>query len=365
MIRTRGHPRTGPRARAPAGAAGLPGFLFAGLLAGLALVVAAPAAAQSTHVLVVTGLGGAPEYTARFAEWGGELVRAAVDAGVPAGNVVWLAEDEALDRRVAAVARKDAVVSELAALAQRSAPGDVVLVALFGHGSARGDEARINLPGPDLSATELAALLDPLDSRRLVVVNAASASGGFVGPLSDSGRVVVTATRSTRENEATRFGGYFVEALAGDAADTDKDGRVSILEAFEYARLEVARAYSTAGQLPTEHALLDDDGDGQGTLEPGPGDPGDGRLAATLALAPPSPAPAATDDPGLGALREREARLQEQLAELRNRQDSMDVDTYQAELEALLLEIARTGRAIREAGTGAAADSAGSGGGAR
>lgn len=331
-------------------------MLGVGVVAGLvALGAAAPVAGQSTHVLVVTGLGGAPQYTEQFADWGGRLVEAAVEAGVPRGNVVWLAEEESVDSRVAGPARKQAVVAELAGLAERSAPGDLVLLVLFGHGSARGDEVRLNLPGPDLSATELAALLDPLSSRRVVVVNAASASGGFVGALSGSGRVVITATRSTRENEATRFGGYFVEALAGEQADTDKDGRVSMLEAFEFARLEVARAYSTAGHLPTEHALLDDNGDGRGTLEPSGGEDGDGALAARIALAPASTA--ATDGPGLQGLREEQARLQAELEQLRARQDSMPAAEYEAALEELLLEIARTGRAIREAQGGAAPDS--------
>lgn len=309
-----------------------------------------PAGAQSTHVLVVSGLGGAPEYTARFGDWGSRMVQAAADAGVPPDHVTWLAEDEALGSRVSGVARREAVSGALAGLAERSSPGDLVLIVLFGHGSARGDEVRLNLPGPDLSAGDLAVLLEPLADRRIVVVNTASASGGFVGPLSAPGRVVITATRSVRQNEATRFGGYFVDALTGDAADTDKDGRVSVLEAFEFARLEVAREYSEQGHLPTEHALLDDDGDGQGSVEPGESD---GKLAAVLALAPARTAaaadPGAETDPALASLRAEEARLQAELAELRARRGSMDADAYQAELERLLLEIARNGRAIREA----------------
>ncbi|MDX1676121.1 MAG: hypothetical protein R3314_15100, partial [Longimicrobiales bacterium] len=169
-----------------------------GALVPLSPAAAAPAAAQSTHVLVVTGLGGAPEYSRAFAEWGRELVEAAERAGVPGSNVVWLAESSV--EAASAVSRREAVVDAVGSLGARSAPGDLVVVALFGHGSARGDEVRLNLPGPDLTAGGLAALLDPLSDRRVVVVNAASASGGFVEPLSAPGRVVITATRSTREN---------------------------------------------------------------------------------------------------------------------------------------------------------------------
>lgn len=329
---------------------GFPGpvLLAAGLVLGSG--AAAPAGGQSTHVLVVSGLGGAPEYTTRFGEWGSGMVRAAEAAGVPADHVVWLAEDDALDPRVSGVARREAVSAALVRLAELSSAGDLVLIVLFGHGSARGEEVRLNLPGPDLSAGDLAALLEPLSDRRIVVVNAASASGGFVEPLSAPGRVVITATRSARQNEATRFGGYFVDALAGEAADTDKDGRVSMLEAFEFARLEVARGFSEEGHLPTEHALLDDDGDGRGSMEPGETD---GELAAVLALAPArttaGTGTGAETDPGLATLRAEEARLRAELAELRARRGSMDADAYQAELERLLLEIARNGRAIRDA----------------
>jgi hypothetical protein len=300
---------------------------------------------------VVTGLGGAPEYSRQFADWGQGMVTAAVSAGVPEDHVVWLAEPGTSG--ASGASRREAVLGAVVSLAAVSSPGDLVLLALFGHGSARGDEVRLNLPGPDLTAVGLAAALEPLRDRRLVVVNAASASGGFVGPLSAAGRVVITATRTPRENQATRFGGFFVDALSGDAADTDKDGRVSFLEAFEFARLEVARSFEEGGHLATEHALLDDNGDGRGTMEPA-GDttasPPDGLLAAALTLAPtPAAVAGETGDPTLGALRAEEVRLRAELAELRARQGSMEAEAYESAMEALLLEIARNGRAIREA----------------
>ena len=330
------------------GRAGTPGIralrLSAAAVVMAGWLVARPSSGQSTHLLVVSGLGGSPEYTTRFADWGGGLVEAAVASGVPAGNVVWLAEREDVAAGVDGPARAERVAGEIAALAERSAAGDVVAVVLFGHGSARDGESRLNLPGPDLTAGELAVLLEPLADRRIVVVNAASASGGFVETLSAPGRVVITATRSAREAEATRFGGYFVEALAGDGADTDKDGRVSVLEAFEYARREVARSFEEGNHLATEHALLDDNADGRGSLEAG-GE--DGALAARLALAPRA---AAAGDPATAGLRAEQARLEAALETLRARKDAMPEDEYNAELERLLLDIARVGQRIRESG---------------
>lgn len=299
-------------------------------------------AGQDTHLLVVSGLGGDPEYASRFVDWSARLLDAAEAAGIPRAGARWLAEREDAHDRVDGVARVATVGAEIARLAGRSAAGDVVMVVLFGHGSARAGEPRINLPGPDLSGAELAAMLEPLSDRTVVVVNAASASGGFIRPLSGPGRVVITATRSTAEAEATRFGGHFVAALAGSGADTDKDGAVSILEAFEYARQEVARSFEESGSLATEHALLDDNGDGLGSLEPGDDD---GALAARITFA--SAAAAVAADPELARLHEERARLEEALTELRAGRDGMDPAAYERDLERLLLEIARTGRAIR------------------
>ena len=305
---------------------------------------ALPATAQQTHLLVVSGLGGEPEYSSRFTGWSLALLDAAAGAGITRERLRWLAEREGLHPRASGAARVETVAAEIAAMAGRSSPGDVVMVVLFGHGSARDGESRINLPGPDLSAGHLAAMLEPLADRRVVVVNAASASGGFVEPLSAPGRVVITATRSPAEAEATRFGGQFVAALAGGDADTDKDGAVSILEAFEFARAEVARSFEETGSLATEHALLDDDGDGRGSMEPGASD---GAVAARITLAS-ATATVAGGDAELERLHAERTRLETALTELRARKDSMEAAAYDRELERLLLEIARTGRAIRE-----------------
>ena len=335
----------------------------AAAIVGLACLTGAaapsPAAGQEPHLLVVTGLGGAPEYQARFAEWGSGLVAAAREAGVR--DVVWLAERDGLDPAVDGVARTEAVRGAIAAVAERAGPRDPVVLVVFGHGSARDGGATVNLPGPDLSAGELAVWLDPLAPRPVVVVNAASASGGFVGPLSAPGRVVITATRHERETQATRFGGHFVRALVDDAGDVDKDGRVSMLEAFQFARREVAREFESSNALATEHPLLDGDGDGTGSLEPGEAE---GRLAASISLSGRVGAAVASGaagaggvdtaaaDPALRALLAEKARLERELAELRAREGELEEAEYQRRLEALLLEVARNGRAIREHGGG-------------
>jgi len=178
--------------------------------------------------------------------WAGEMVRAArEDLSVPAAQITWLAENPQRDpERIAAVSRRDDVVRAIEGLGRTSAPGDRVLVLLVGHGTARDGKALFNLPGPDLSATELHQELQQLAGRPLVVINTTSASGAFVRELSAPGRVVITATASGSEYQFAHFGGQFVGAFVARTADSNKDGRVSMLEAFEHARKSVARRFA-------------------------------------------------------------------------------------------------------------------------
>lgn len=326
----------------------------AGPLAIAALAVGIGAVqGQSTHVLVVSGLSGEPVYEDLFHTQATTLLRAARDRwGLPDAQLSWLAEDRSLaPDRIRARSTRENIRSLIGEMAQRVGSKDQVLILLIGHGSGSAGESKINLPGPDLTASDLATWLDAFPTQTVAVVNTASASGGFLPVLSREGRIVVTATRSARERNRTHFGSFFVNAFSGEGADADKDERVSLLEAFSYARLEVERLYSRDNRLQTEHALLDDDGDGAGSMEPGL-EAGDGRLASRFFLAAERPAVAerAADDPELAPLLETKRALENAVADLRAKKDDMDPGSYEIELEALLLELASTNRAIRERG---------------
>ena len=222
---------------------------------------------------------------------------------------------------------------------------------LFGHGSFT-DSARINLPGRDLSADDFAGLLDRLRGQRVTFVNTASASGPFVEKLSGEGRIVVTATKTGGERNASVFGGYFVEAFADgeEEADQNKDGRVSMLEAYSYAQQKVTQEYEADGKLLTEHALLDDNGDGEGTNEPDPLT-GDGLIARTLFFTGGADAATAAmafpDDPELRPLYDARHGLEERVEALRRIKDGTDPERYEQELETLLVELALKSREIR------------------
>ena len=318
------------------------------LIAGCGLLLTAPIAAQ-TRVIIVTGASGEPQYAKAFHAAAGGLVDALVQKhGFSPDDITYLAENPARDTaRIDGKASKQELTQAIARVASRSRAGDRVLLVLIGHGSHAGRDSRFNLPGPDLTAAELGVMLAPLKTMQVAVVNAASASGDFLPALSARNRVIITATKSSYERNETLFPRYFVAAFATAGADTDKDERVSLLEAFVYAKREVARAYETDTRLPTEHAMLDDDGDGRGSAEPDPR-AGDGSLARRFVVGARAAASPTAVAAASGELTARKEALEAQVDSLRRRKESMPVDAYERELERLLVELARVSQAIRE-----------------
>ena len=319
-------------------------------LSAAALVVGSRVAAQEApggrgHLLVITGASGEPAYGDAFHTSAAAITEAArTRFGLRPENVVYLGEDPArAPGRIAARSTREEIAKALAQLATRAAPGDAVWVVLIGHGSAQGDVSRFNLPGPDLSATDFARMLAPLSRQRVAFVNAASASGDFARSLAAPGRAIVTATKSPTERNETRFARYFADALAAPGADIDKDGGVSLLEAFTFAKREVTRAYEAENRLLTEHAQLEDDGDGVAIADP-TASTADGRLAAAMVLGAPSRGSATV---AAGPLATRRRALEEQVAALRSRKATLDSTTYLRQLETVLVELARASRAER------------------
>ncbi len=298
-------------------------------------------------LLIVVGLSGDPEHGVLFHDWGESMAEAAVSLGIPEDRVIYLAEDLEAGARATARSTRDEIDTAIDRIATGvEGVDDVVFIILFGHGTFDGRDAKFNLPGPDLSAGEFDAMLDRLAPNPVVFVNTASASGPFVEALSGPGRTVATATRSGAEQYVTLFGGYFVEALTAEGADADRNSRVSVLEAFLYSQRLVAEAYEREGLLATEHAMLDDNGDGEGSEEPTALE-GDGMVAATLALGS-TVAANLPDDPVLRALYLERQELERRIESLRLLRTSMDPARYATELELLATELALKTREIRE-----------------
>ena len=275
-------------------------------------------------LLIVVGLAGDPESAKEtgktFHKWGNDLAAASEKLGVPQERLVYLV-DQPLegDARVTGRATRDDVVKALDGIAKKATAEDVVFMVLIGHGSDDGRNPKFNLPGPDIAATEIDAQLKKMPTKQIVLVNTASASGPFVEALTSS----------------------------ATAADADKNKRVSVLEAFQYAKTEVARAYEREGLLATEHAMLDDDGDKEGSQAPSATGK-DGKVAAVLSLG----AIGGDDlpaDPKIRALTLERRDLERRVEALRLLKDSMEPARYTSELEKLVTAIALKTREIRAA----------------
>lgn len=303
----------------------------AGLCAGLLGIKPVVLDAQQTHVLVITGLGGEPQY--RDAFFGAAVLLHDVAKSkwhVPDSSLIVLTEDATRDRaRFHDKATKANVGQAFLSLSQRVKPGDVLFVFLHGHGSGEGPTSAVNLSGPDPTAADYATWLSGFARQTVVFVNAASASGDFGRVLAGPGRVILTSTKSSVERNDTRFATYFVRGLNSGEADANKDGRISVLEAFAFAEREVAREYETDSRMLTEHAMLSDS-----------------TLASTVAFG----GAAVSNNPRVAALVAERRVLEEEVAALRARKASMAPAAYDTELERLLVAIAEKSQAIRAAG---------------
>jgi hypothetical protein len=298
-------------------------------------------------LLVLVGLAGDPEHGELFHKWGGELAEAAGRLGVPADHVAYLVDQtQEGDKNVTGKATVEEIGKTFDRFAKQATPEDAVYVVLIGHGSFDGKTAKFNLPGPDISAADFNTQFRKLPTKHIVFVDTTSASGPFVNELSGPDRVIIAATRNGAENYSTLFGGYFVDALTGDEADADKNRRVSMLEAFQFAKAAVQRAYEKEGLLSTEHAVLDDNGDKAGSADPSTNGP-DGKVASLLAIGSAADAAALPTDPKLRALVLEQRELEHRVESLRLLKESMDPAKYQSELEKLVTDLALKTREIR------------------
>ena len=297
--------------------------------------------AEQASVIIAVSEGGEAQYADAFAKWAAQWQRAC-DAGgakhLSIGN-----DKPALDVK-ASQSDHDKLKAALDA-APKDGANELWLV-LLGHGTADAKDAKFNLRGDDVSVSEITAWLKPFE-RPVIVVCAFSTSGAWLKPLAARGRVIVTATKNGSENNYARFGGYLSQAIADPAADIDKDGETSLLEAWLTAARKTADFYKEEGRLATEHSLLDDNGDGLGTppewfsgvrtvKKTKDGSAPDGLRAAQIHLVHSVAERALTAEQ-----RTQRDALERELAALRDRKGTMKEDEYFRELEALLLKIAR------------------------
>lgn len=282
--------------------------------------LAAMSAQAATHTLIVSGLGGEPQYEQRFAQQAEEIAAVARSLAEDPAHVVKLSGEQAT---------REAIRRELKALVERVGEDDTVTIVLIGHGTYDGEEYRFNIPGPDITGSELQRLLGQLRAREQLIVNTTSASGATIDKWTQPGRVVITATKSGGERTATRFAQYWAEALKGGDADTNKDDIVTASEAFEYASRQVEAAFKADVALATEHARMEG-----------------GEIAGALTVARLGRAAIPATDPEVRALLAQRAALEKDLEAVKQQRAALDENAYYDALEDVLVKFARLQREI-------------------
>lgn len=296
------------------------------------LLSSAVAMHAASYYVTLAGLGGTPEYEAQFAKWAADLDHE-LRANGPQVHVETLTGP--------AVTRQH--IHELfSRLSNEVTPDDAFALFLIGHGTFDGTDYKFNIPGPDITAAELASVMNRIPAARQLVVNMTSCSGASLAVLAKKDRIVITATRSGNEKNATVFARYWVDALRDPAADTDKNGTVSALEAFRYAERRTAAYFDNEKLLATEHPLFSDTGSRDAVRDPKP-DNGQGLLAAAFPLRRPQQTgnakPITREKRTLISKKEE---LEAKIDRLKYQKPAMPEDEYKRQLTTLLLELART-----------------------
>ncbi len=280
------------------------------LLGAAGLMFVQPLHASTTGV-IVSGIGGNVEFENAF-----ELQGQSVLDGLKTLNT----SDDAFTLLSGPDATRDAVIAAIQL--QSSKQEQAFILVLLGHGSIDGRNWRFNIPGDDLSDEDLIAAMAGVKASDQLVVLATSGSGALLDTLSQPGRVVVTATKSGGEINASRFGEYFAEAIASDVADIDRNEILTIGEAWRYANEQVVNYYEDQKLLASEHARI--------------------RVndQADLAVARLGALRLAIDNPEVSALLEKRLDLEQQFTALRDQKSSLGFDEYYGKLEPILLDIA-------------------------
>ncbi len=354
-----------------------PGSVTAGYLMLFAVVVTGctaeaddePSNTARQTVIVVVGAEGMPDYGQQFRRWA-ERWKDAAERGSAACTLIGL-KDNVIGKAAhvssspgqksaehvpaaatASTGNSEASIPDLELLqravqeAGQRATSEPLWLVLIGHGTFDTRSAGFSLRGPDLTADQLREWCDGVQ-RPVHLIDCSSCSGPFLNALSGENRIVITATKDGQQVQFSRFGDAMSQAIAGLEADIDRDGQTSLLEAWLFAARRTADFYVGEGRLATEHSLLDDNGDRQGTRaekfagisaqENAAKAPGiDGAVAGRRHLVRSQEESALTPEQ-----REIRDQFEARLAELRDRSAELEEAEYLRQLEQILLPLAR------------------------
>ncbi|MBZ2183579.1 MAG: hypothetical protein K7J46_02635 [Bryobacter sp.] len=283
----------------------------------------------TTWYVNLGGLGGQEDYESRFKAQIEELNK--LTAAAPGARVFSFAGPALSKIKV-----RDA----LAQIAREAKPDDTLVLTLIGHGTFDGSDYKFNIPGPDISAKELALWLLPVPAKRQLVVNTTSASGASLADLRQEGRTVITATKSGTEKLATVFARFWLEALRDPQSDADKNDIVSALEAYRYADTKTTKYFESNQRLASEHALIADTSSSQGWRTPD-STKGEAMVAMRMPVLVFGSLQNAAKSPEKQTLLRQREELEQRIDNLKLRKAAMPAEQYRLEMRNLLLQVAR------------------------
>jgi hypothetical protein len=270
--------------------------------------------------IVITGLGGVPEYEENFQKWGAAVEQLCSEQ--------ISAEVHRLD---GANQRKAEILKVFERVVQSES--QELWFFLIGHANFDARKYRFNIKGPDLTGAELALFFDSLGSRKAYAVLATSSSGALLPVLTANKRVILSATKSARERHPPLFMSFFLEGSEAAEADLNKDGRVSLEEIFRFIQGGVEKWYAEKNRIQTEHPVLQESEAGL-------------NLASFAFLSsPPEQAYRSLEAKELAGDR---IRIERDIEALKLRKKEFSQEAYYQQLQSLLVELATLNERIRK-----------------
>lgn len=283
-------------------------------------IAVAPAQAE-LYITIVQGLGGEPRFDEQFHEQSRLIAEASAA----------LTDDDKIRLYQGDEATRENLLAHFETISAQMTDEDRAAIYLIGHGSFDGESYKFNIPGLDIDNEDILNIMNALPGENHFLLNTSSTSGALLEPLENENRILITATRSGNEKNATFFGQYFVAALTDDEADINKNNNISIQEAFDYAQRQVADYFEGQGQLATEHSEIRGEGAAQFVLA---------RLNQNVIDA--------GDNPKLADLQQQSEDINRQIEDLQLRRTEFSNAEYIQQLQALILESARINEAIEQ-----------------